>query len=351
MIKSVRLINFESHLDSLFEFHSGLNVIIGPTDSGKSAVRRGLEWPITNKPGGDAFRSDWGGDTSSEIILGDGTIITRTKGKQNKYEISTHKDPLTGFGTEVPEEIQTAFNINDINLQDQFEPHFLLAKSISPGKVAAHFNQVANLSKIDTGTQRINSEIRKLSNDLKGKKVIKSDLKINLDKYGFLEKFEIELEVLEQEETTHLNNVKRKNKLVKLIANLNEVGEKIQKESRLLKYEKQTLAIEKLIKKKAQQEDRIKSLGHLMDDIEMTLYKLKELKKSTDLEKPITKLTELINSKELRVSKFKELKDLVGNISENQESLLKARKRANKLETEFKANMGDTCLLCNQKIK
>ncbi len=55
MIKSAKLINFQSHIDSLLEFHSGVNSITGQSDSGKSSILRAINWVIHNKPSGDAF--------------------------------------------------------------------------------------------------------------------------------------------------------------------------------------------------------------------------------------------------------------------------------------------------------
>ena len=43
MIKKLHLKNCQSHKDSLLEFSPRLNVFVGDTDSGKSAIIRGLE--------------------------------------------------------------------------------------------------------------------------------------------------------------------------------------------------------------------------------------------------------------------------------------------------------------------
>jgi DNA repair protein SbcC/Rad50 len=43
-INKVRIENFQSHEDTLMEFHKGLNVITGPSDHGKSAVMRAIKW-------------------------------------------------------------------------------------------------------------------------------------------------------------------------------------------------------------------------------------------------------------------------------------------------------------------
>ena len=75
MIQSLALKNFQSHKDTLIKFDPGVNVIVGSTDSGKSAIIRALRWLVWNRPIGDKMRSNWGGET--EVIIDD--ELGRTK--------------------------------------------------------------------------------------------------------------------------------------------------------------------------------------------------------------------------------------------------------------------------------
>lgn len=54
-IKKVIIENFQSHKYSVIDFNEGLNAIVGPTDSGKTAVFRSLKWVLYNEPQGDYF--------------------------------------------------------------------------------------------------------------------------------------------------------------------------------------------------------------------------------------------------------------------------------------------------------
>ena len=55
-IKTVKIHDFQSHEDSFMEFEKGLNIIVGPSDSGKSAVIRAIKWALFNEIGkGDYF--------------------------------------------------------------------------------------------------------------------------------------------------------------------------------------------------------------------------------------------------------------------------------------------------------
>ena len=45
-IKKIILQNFQSHKYSIVELDEQLNVIVGPSDSGKSAIIRALKWVL-----------------------------------------------------------------------------------------------------------------------------------------------------------------------------------------------------------------------------------------------------------------------------------------------------------------
>ena len=53
MLSKITLKNIQAHEDLTLEFGQGLNVIHGSTDSGKTAVLRGLLWAAMNDGNGD----------------------------------------------------------------------------------------------------------------------------------------------------------------------------------------------------------------------------------------------------------------------------------------------------------
>lgn len=54
-IKSIEIENFQSHKYSKLDFSERLNVIVGPSDNGKSAIIRALKWVLFNEPKGTDF--------------------------------------------------------------------------------------------------------------------------------------------------------------------------------------------------------------------------------------------------------------------------------------------------------
>ncbi|MFR9297315.1 MAG: AAA family ATPase, partial [Aedoeadaptatus pacaensis] len=43
-IEKIILVNFQSHVYSELSLSRGVNVIVGPSDSGKTAIMRALRW-------------------------------------------------------------------------------------------------------------------------------------------------------------------------------------------------------------------------------------------------------------------------------------------------------------------
>jgi exonuclease SbcC len=159
MIHSILITNFQSHKETELIFSPGVNIILGQSDSGKTAIFRALCWPTWNRPVGDEFRSDWGGETKIELRLDESRII-RSKDKENIYQIDDN-EPLKAFGKDVPVEISKILNIDETNIQQQLDSPFLLTES--PGEVAKHFNHIAHLEQIDKSLSFLNAGIKRIN--------------------------------------------------------------------------------------------------------------------------------------------------------------------------------------------
>jgi len=127
MIQNLTIRNFLSHKNSKFKFHRGVNVIVGETKAGKSAVIRALDWVKDNRPTGNTFRSNWGGTTAVSLNTEQDTVKRIKSEKINEYRLNTN-EPYQAR-TDVPEEVQKALRLNEINVETQFESHFLLSQS------------------------------------------------------------------------------------------------------------------------------------------------------------------------------------------------------------------------------
>jgi len=198
MIKSLTLKNVQSHTESKLDFDPGVNIIVGSSDSGKTAILRAAIAVILNKPSGDGLRRFNSKET--EIILElDETSITRLKtNSRNEYQIGDG-EPFKAFGQGVPDEVTKLLNIKLLNIQQQMDSPFLLDDS--PGEVAKALNEAVNLDSIDTALYNIGKQQKDAQQEitnLKGsEKPYKQGripaLKEELAGYDYLEKMESDL--------------------------------------------------------------------------------------------------------------------------------------------------------------
>ncbi|MDR7856209.1 AAA family ATPase [Tissierella sp.] len=141
-IEKVILENFQSHKYTVMEFNNQLNVIVGPSDSGKTAILRGIRWALYNEPSGDYFIREGENECSVTIVFNDKTKIKRFRNKSKNayilYDSDNNESKFEGFGTSVPQEIIDKTGIKKIpldkdlstaiNISDQLEGAFLLSE-------------------------------------------------------------------------------------------------------------------------------------------------------------------------------------------------------------------------------
>lgn len=153
-ITALRLQNFQKHRAKIIRFEPGLNLIVGPSDHGKSAVFRALRWLALHGTG-------TGLTTHGENTMRVGaqtpelTIMRYRQAKKNGYKIGDMD--YNAVGTTQPEEIRQALRLSEINFQGQHDPPFLLG--LTPGQVARELNKIVDLEAIDTILSRIKSAI------------------------------------------------------------------------------------------------------------------------------------------------------------------------------------------------
>jgi exonuclease SbcC len=183
MFKAIQIKNYQKHEELDLDLAQGVNVIIGPSDRGKSAVMRAIRFDVENKPDGEDFINDDFDET--EILITDLQDISavRIKGRgqsKNSYELrSKGKKPaiFKAFGKGgIPEEIEKFFNMKAINFKHQLDSPFLL--SLSPGMRGEYINKIVNLEKIHESLGNIAGTLRgekqqeeRLDLSLKGTKV------------------------------------------------------------------------------------------------------------------------------------------------------------------------------------
>ncbi|GFR35295.1 AAA family ATPase [Thermobrachium celere] len=188
-IKSIEIENFQSHEFTKIDFSSNLNVIVGPSDNGKSAIIRALKWVLFNEPKGTEFIRFGASYCRVSIVLSNGIKIIRERTKsKNLYKLieGENETIYEGFGNDIPLEILEAHKIKKIqidkdtniclNISEQLEGPFLLSQPNSYKSKA--IGRIVGLHIIDEAIKEINREISSIQVE---KRNLKDDLD-NLDK-------------------------------------------------------------------------------------------------------------------------------------------------------------------------
>ena len=343
MIKSLELTNFQSHKQSSLEFDPGVNVIVGASDSGKTAIIRALRWLIWNRPSGDSFRSTWGGNTDVTILI-ENCLVTRHKGKIDKYFLEDSE--FKAFGKEVPTEITQALNLNEINLQSQLDAPFLL--SDSPGEVAKHFNKIAHLDQIDNGLKNVQKWIRDIEQDISSSNKQVIQLTEDLEKFEHLEKFEVDVEVLETMESQMISQVNNKRTVKGLYLELKDVENLISEQEKITAAGPLVDTILNWYTEEKQTKQKADELKELVREI---LGAEDELEKENEIlgaEEEVNRLLSLFEEQtEKRNRRFVLIK-LVEEIQYITEQKISSENRSKRLQTEFNAVFPDICPLCGK---
>ena len=348
-ITSVSIQNYQAHKNTTLNFPPGVSAIIGQSDSGKTSILRAMRWVIENRPGGDAFRSSWGGKTSVKITTGQ-NVIERVKDKTtvNTYSLSTGKEELTfaAMGTHVPEEVKNALNINSINAQYQLDRPFLLDSS--PGEVAAHFNRIAHLDIIDVGLRNVKSWISGLTKTISIEETRLMELEEEQSQYDYLPAMEKEIVVLE---ALHSHLHKMSEDFIdfeKLRLSIIKTDSKIGQYTDLLALE---LAVHSALKQMeiiSDKKEKVENFVKLTWKIQKTEKRITAGNSILNLEKHLIKTLVLIQKEKAIQNEKRLLTGVVSGIKTTILTLKTKIARRDELQTQFDENFPDTCPLCGR---
>ncbi len=229
-IAKVILHNFKSHHHSEIPM-ANFTAIIGPTNSGKSAIIAGINLALYNEPSGDKYITHGETECYVEVHFDDGKVIRRSREKdgESKYELIEDGNPeilaLSNFGVGPVDEVVKFHgmpkvnifgNEESLNIRRQMEAPFFLGES--PQKKAKMIGKMAGTDVADLALFNINLEIRRKQD------IAKKNRKEIKEKMARVKVFEKSLPGLEKD----LQAIVKANEEIKSIA---EKSEKIKEVS------------------------------------------------------------------------------------------------------------------------
>ncbi|MGM0471698.1 MAG: AAA family ATPase [Bacillota bacterium] len=291
MLKELRIKNFQSHQDTVLELDSGLNMIAGPSDSGKSAIIRALRWVLYNEPLGDDFIRMGSRKCQVGILLeNDYRIIRERSSSENRYLIidpDGHQEVYTGFGTKVPAEVSELHQMSKVALDNELESSLNLDFQLSgPFLLDDSGSTKAKAIGQLTGVHIIDAAIKDVARDLRRTKDQISQESTEIER--------INEKLMDYQELPQLKEeIKRKEELVaqiKSVQNQLEEYRTWQNKWQKLKEEESEL---KAALAQLDSLDEVAKLSHQLEMKDACLSKLIEL--SSDWQQVNTTIEQLAN--------------------------------------------------------
>lgn len=347
MIKTLLVENFQSHKKTELNFHPGVNIIVGDSDSGKSAIIRALRWGIYSQPTGDSFRSWWGGDTKVTIqMMEDESFITRRKGNNSNEYILNDGEPFTAFRNNVPVEISQVFNMSQVNIQGQLDSHFLLSNS--PGEVANFFNKIANIDNINLSIKELQSKADTLNKEIAYSEQSITKNTLALKAYEFLDKFEMEVEVLESMEELQIQIYAKVTKLNSIIETMQTIQIAIDKKTWVFVLEENMNGALLMIDSQKKVLSDITKLSFVIDSIDYHEFLIKKFQTFLNFENTVIEILALQKELEIQQKRNQSLIEIIQNIGTYVGKIGALKVVLAKLEKEFQDNFPEACPLCGE---
>jgi DNA repair exonuclease SbcCD ATPase subunit len=156
VIKSIEIVNFQSHGSTRLDLDPNVNAVIGETSSGKTSVLRALNWVMTNRPRGTEDIQPKGKKREKVetrvTVTTDRGIVSRVRKKGfNGYEVTvgSAEEPalFTDVNATVPPEVLQVLNLGDLNVQDQAKPIFLI--DLPAGQISKYISSELGFEVVD----------------------------------------------------------------------------------------------------------------------------------------------------------------------------------------------------------
>ncbi len=310
MIEKIEIQNFQSHKRTILELTPGLNVVIGPSDSGKSAIIRALRWLFENRPLGWNFKSSFAGKNEPTVVkvkFDDGNVVTRFRSQDhNCYRVN--RRTLSAIKSKVPDEVSQVCGIPDFAIQSQFDRCFLLQDY--PSEVARQLNQVTNLEVIDQLYHEMQVEMNSLRQEINRLQSQESELKYEQQKLSFVPQYRKLLARLEKLVVEYENLGAQIEKTWEILDNVEKLKRILIRLQRKLKIEN----FERLCTKAklcSVLKEKLYNVKEILNSIGKTKNQIRKVESKTNLESFCERIQSLCEASYELKSRIKETSSLL----------------------------------------
>jgi len=307
MIKKIILHNFQKHKDLCIDFTDGINSIIGKTDKGKSSIIRALQWVCFNYDKDHNLRRTIGeppvvtDSTWVQLYIDDNIVERGVSNSKNWYKLNDVV--FTSFNRSVPKEIENIIKMDSINIQEQFEPPFLIGSS--GGEVSKFINSIAGLEKMDTLIQTVNDDIKQCNREIASNDASLEAINSALVNFTSFENLEADIALLDnlyQKEVNAISTIENTSTFIKF-AEDNEAKENLYKDVPTLI--QNIFLLEQFVNSIKEKEDNRILLSQIIEDSEKEAsFDIEELLVSVKELESCIKTFEEVSQKLINMSNF-----------------------------------------------
>lgn len=203
--------NFQSHVVTEIDLVDGLNVFVGPSDSGKSSILRALRWVLFNHPRGTDFIREGAEQCRVSLTLTDGTELVRLRSKKkalNRYilrKVDAEEEIFESLGVGPHPMILEAHGIYPLDrdtyvqVGSQLDAPFLLSET--GGNKAKLIGRISGAHWIDLALKEATKDRNKLQSQMRHLEQQEVNLTEKLQPYENVPQMEKQLLVAEQQYT------------------------------------------------------------------------------------------------------------------------------------------------------
>lgn len=331
MLKKVVIENFECHKHKVLRFNSRVTYIMGPNDSGKSAIIRAIRWVCFNEPSGTSFITKGKKAASVKLVFSDGWVQRIRSKSKNAYVLNGKV--LKAMGTKVPTPVISFLKLNRDNFQFQRDPPFWISES--PSSRSKLLNSVIDLSVMDLSQKEMAAINRDNVSKLKTAIERKQQAKQELAELPYIRTDDL----VKAKRQQRKQNVAR-NKMKKLVAIEKKWQQTSSQHSRLSKLSKGISAILDVAKRVHLYTEQMSELNKVSSRFNRSRIALNAIQSF----KLSSRALERLNANKANVERLERIeRNYLASLAEHK---LCRRKRN---ETQIQI-CGKNCPLCGQKI-
>ena len=335
-IKKIELHNFQSHEYTEMEFDRGLNVILGNSDVGKTAILRAIKWALYNEPKGDYFIRQGEKEVSVKVTFSNGVVVERVKTpSKNSYflvDSSGNEMRFEGFGIDVPKEITDVTNMYKVpldnsnnktilNIAEQLDGPFLLNEQASLR--ASAIGRLIGVNYVDDALRNVVRDNKRTNQEIVELRKNRDDLKEQLDEFSYIKDYKEKYEKI-----TRIRNkikdlqdrldlcFKLKENIDKNKIELEEVSNLVEKFKNLNKLEIIIPNLENSLLRKNNFENYLEKIVKTDREIDLIKNNLDKLKSLDDLSLRVSKISENKNRLFIYESLYDKYKKNIKELSE-----------------------------------